>query len=335
MSVIWLAPGSFLKKTCVPAATLFAVALCGCSRLEVKLGWRVDIAKLPVASMDARLQGDPGVAPGERSPLIVTLLQPDGTVLTTTGAGKGKVRWSDLVVAATTVSVNKKGVVSLAHDPRVSDGKMGHVTITVPSHPELHVDLDVPVRYDYAFAANFSGSNGTNGLNGTDGTSGSNGSMGSMDPNNPSAGGDGGNGTDGGDGGNGSDGGDGPNVQVFLRLRSGTKPLLQASVQAAGHKQWFYLVDPQGGSLTVSSAGGSGGAAGKGGRGGSGGSGGMGSPPGNSGMAGHDGLDGHAGSDGSPGTITVTYDPSAQPYLSALHVSKSASLKEAPVQALW
>jgi len=213
MSVIWLAPGSFLKKTCVPAATLFAVALCGCSRLEVKLGWRVDIAKLPVASMDARLQGDPGVAPGERSPLIVTLLQPDGTVLTTTGAGKGKVRWSDLVVTATTVSVNKKGVVSLAHDPRLSDGKMGHVTITVPSHPGLHVDLDIPVRYDYAFAANFSGSNGTNGLNGTDGTSGSNGSMGSMDPNNPSAGGDGGNGTDGGDGGNGSDGGDGPNVR--------------------------------------------------------------------------------------------------------------------------
>jgi hypothetical protein len=335
MSLIQPTPGSFFKVTCVLAATLFTVALCGCSRLEVKLGMRVEIAKLPVASMDAHLQGDPGVAPGEKSPLIVTFTQPDGTVLTTTGAGKGKVRWSDLSVTATLVSVNKKGVVSLAHDPRLSDGKIGHVTITVPSHPGLHADLDVPVRYDYAFAANFSGSDGTAGLNGTDGMSGSSGSMGSMDPNNPSAGGDGGNGTDGSDGGNGSDGDNGPNVQVMLRLRSGANPLLQASVQAAGRKQWFYLIDPQGGSLTVNSVGGRGGAGGKGGRGGSGGSGGMGIPPGNNGMAGHDGLDGRAGFDGSPGKITVTYDPSAQPYLSALRVPKGASLKEAPVQPLW
>jgi hypothetical protein len=74
-------------------ATLFALALCGCSRLQLKLGMRVEIAKLPVASMDARLVGDPGVAPGEKSPLIVTFTQPDGTVLTTEGAGEGKVRW--------------------------------------------------------------------------------------------------------------------------------------------------------------------------------------------------------------------------------------------------
>jgi hypothetical protein len=335
MSVICRAKGSDLRKIRAAAALLAAVTLCGCSTLAVKLGMRVEIAKLPVASMDARLQGDPGVAPGEKSPLIVTFTQPDGTVLTTTGAGKGKVRWSDLSVTATLVSVNKKGVASLAHDPRLSDGKMGHVTITVPSHPGLRADLDVPVRYDYEFAASFSGRDGTAGLDGSDGLSGSNGSIGSMDPNNPSAGGDGGNGTNGGDGANGSSGDDGPSVQVQLRLRSGAHPLLQAALQAAGYKQRFYLIDPQGGSLTVSSAGGRGGTAGKGGRGGSGGSGGVGIPSGNSGMAGQDGHDGIAGSDGRSGKISVTYDPSAQPYLSALHVSKSASLKEAAVQPLW
>lgn len=316
-------------------AALCVLTLCGCSRLQVKLGMRVEIAKLPVTSMDARLQGDPGVAPGEKSPLIVTFTQPDGTVLTTTGAGKGKVRWSDLSVTPTLVSVSKKGVVSLGHDPRLSDGKIGHVTIAVPSHPGLHADLDVPVRYDFAFAASFRGSDGSNGLDGTNGSDGSSGSTGSMDPNNPSAGGDGGNGTDGTDGGNGSDGGDGPNVQVLLRLRPGAHPLLQASVQAAGHKEWFYLVDPQGGSLTVSSAGGSGGAGGKGGKGGAGGSGGMGSPPGSDGFAGHDGQDGRAGSDGRPGTITVKYDPSAQPFLSALHVQKGTTMQETQVPALW
>ena len=93
-------------KTSKLIATLFIFSLCGCARLQVKLGLRVDIAKLPVASMDAHLQGDPGVAPGEKSPLIATFAQPDGTVLTTTGAGKGKVRWSDLVVTPTLVSVN-------------------------------------------------------------------------------------------------------------------------------------------------------------------------------------------------------------------------------------
>ena len=155
-----------------------------------------------------------------------------------------------------------------------------------------------------------------------------------MDRDNPSAGGDGGNGTNGSDGTNGDDGSDGPAVQVLLRLRAGAHPLLQAAVQAAGHKQWFYLIDPQGGSLTVNSEGGSGGAGGMGGRGGSGGSGGLGSPSGNNGMSGQDGRDGLSGSDGRPGQITVKYDPSAKSYLSALHVPGSAQFTETTVRKL-
>jgi hypothetical protein len=316
-------------------ATLLAVALCGCSKLQVKLGMRVEIAKLPVTSMDAHLAGDPGVAPGEKTPLVVTFAEPDGTVLSTEGAGKGKVLWKDLSVSATLVSVSKKGVVSLRHDPRASDGKMGHLTITVPSHPGLHADLDVPVRYDYAFVAGYSGSNGFAGSDGTNGLDGSSGSMGSFDPNNPSPGGNGGDGGNGSDGGNGGDGSDGPNVQVMLRLRSANPALLQASVTAGGNRQRFYLIDPNGGSLTVNSAGGSGGAAGRGGRGGSGGSGGAGMPPGNNGSDGSAGHDGMPGSDGSAGRVTVTYDPGAKPFLSTLHVPAGATMQEASVPALW
>src|SRR6202041_4052176 len=120
-----------------------------------------------------------------------------------------------------------------------------------------------------------------------DGMGGSSGSSVSTDPNNPSAGGNGGNGTDGGNGGDGGDGGNGPPVQVRVTLRAGAHPLLQASVSAQG-KTRLYLIDPQGGALTVTADGGPGGSGGRGGRGGAGGSGGIGTPNGKIGMAGSD-----------------------------------------------
>jgi hypothetical protein len=329
---------------CVRGLGLAAVlTLAGCSKLEVKFGLRVSLAKTPVQSIEAKLQGDPGMAPGEKSSLIVDVTGPDGKVLVTEGAGKGKVLWKDLAVTATVVSVNKKGVLSLPHDPRVSEGKTGHVVITVPSHPGITTSLDIPLRYDYPFVASYAGASGSGGSNGTDGTGGSSGSMGSTDPDNPSAGGDGGSGTNGTDGSNGGDGGDGPDVQVRVTWRpaavAGGHPLLEAGVTVAGHKERFYLVDPQGGSLTIRSLGGSGGSGGKGGRGGSGGSGGSGSPPGNSGSSGSNGSDGTSGSDGRGGSITITYDPQVKPLLLAIQTSNPGGprpvLKEETVAPLW
>jgi hypothetical protein len=53
-------------------------------------------------------------------------------------------------------------------------------------------------------------------------------------------------------------------------------------------------------------------------------------------------LDGHSGQDGSPGnggSITVTYDPKAEPYLSSIHLSNpggpSPDLEQATVGPLW
>ena len=328
MSTTWVAR--------VLMASLLAAS--GCTAVKVKLGMRVYLAKTPVASMQASLPKGPAIAPGQKSPLVVKFTQPDGKVLVTEGEGKGKILWNDVALTPTVVTWDKKGNVILAHDPRVSEGKVAHVTITVPSHPDLRAELDIPITYDYKFSANFSGSPGTSGMSGSDGLDGTSGSTGSMDPNNPSPGGNGSNGTDGSNGGDGGPGGDAPPVQVRVALRSGTHPLLQVSVSAAG-KQKLYLVDPQAGSLTVKADGGPGGSGGRGGRGGRGGSGGTGTPSGNSGSNGADGRNGFDGSPGKGGSITVTFDPRAKPFLIAIHLSNPGGpppiFKEEPVPPLW
>jgi hypothetical protein len=315
-----------------------AVMLTGCAAIQVKLGMRVYLNKIPITSIQAKQADGQGIAPGEKSPLIVTVTQPDGKALTTEGKGHGKVLWKDLAIAPSIVAASKKGVVSLSRDPRTSDGKLPHVTITVPSHPDLRAELDIPVEYDRNFTENFSGMSGSNGMDGSSGSDGTSGSMGSIDPDHPSAGGDGGDGTNGSDGGNGGDGEDGPPVQIRVTLRPGSHPLLQAGVSARGVEQLF-LVDPQGGSLTVLDEGGSGGSGGKGGRGGRGGSGGTGIPNGNSGRDGLDGRDGLNGSPGRGGSITVIYDPTARPYLNMLRLRNEGGPKpifrEQAVGPLW
>jgi hypothetical protein len=310
----------------------------GCSAMKVKMGWRVDLAQTPVASIEARLPKGPAIAPGQKSPLVAKITEPDGTVLYTEGQGGGKVQWRDLQVTADVVKANKKGVLTLPKDPRISDGKMGHVTITAASHPGVKAELDVAFRYDISFNANFSGSSGSNGFDGQNGLDGSSGSSGSIDPNNPSPGGNGSDGSNGSDGDNGKPGGDAAAVQVRLTMHPGNQALMEASVSAAG-KQKFYLIDPHGGSLTVKADGGDGGRGGTGGRGGRGGSGGIGTPNGNSGRDGFNGHDGLRGTDGRGGSITVTYDPAVKSYLAAIHLSHrngpTPVFTEAAVAALW
>lgn len=326
-------------KFAISMAALLPLGICGCASLQVHMGMKVRLDKLPLSSMEATMPRGQAIAPGEKSPLVVTFTGSDGKLWVTEGAGKGKVLWRDLNVTASVVAVDKKGNLSLPHDPRKSDGKTAHVEISAPSHPDLHAALDIPLRYDYPFVSSFAGSNGTDGMNGADGSSGMDGTPGSIDPNNPSPGGNGADGSDGSNGGDGGNGGNGPDVQVRVTLRQGAHPMLQAAVLAQGHRERFYLIDPQGGSLAVSSVGGRAGSGGRAGRGGRGGSGGIGSPNGSSGR---DGLDGHSGMDGSAGRggpIAITYDPLVKPYLNALHVASPGGPKpvwqQEPVAPLW
>lgn len=278
------------------------------------------------------------ITPGEKSPLVVTLTEPNGQVLFTEGQGAGKVMWKDLQVTATTVLADENGNLSFPEDPRASYGKVGHVTVTVPSQPNLHAELDVPVRYDFAFVSDFSGRPDMSGMSGSDGLNGISGTSGSMDPNDPSPGGNGSDGTNGGDGKDGDLGGNAPAVDIRLALEPGTHPLLQVSVSAPGHRR-LYLVDPQGGSLTVKADGGPGGSGGRGGRGGRGGSGGIGTSNGNDGHNGLDGRSGWDGPQGKGGLITATFDPQVRPFLGALHLSSRNGppplYKEALVSPIW
>jgi hypothetical protein len=358
------------------------LALSACARVQVRLGMKVQLDKIPVKSMEVRLPNGPGIAPGEKLALVAVFTSPDGHTLQTEGAGRGKVLWKDLNVSTNVVTANQKGVVSLSLDPRISEGKVAHVTIAVPSHPGIRAELDIPLRYDRNFTANFSGMSGSSGFDGSAGLDGASGSSGSMDPNHPSAGGDGSDGRNGSDGQNGGSGWDGPPVRVRVALSpvasklaaqgsgvtgsagftseapgSGSHPLLQVSVSTGGGSgaggsaaggsaaggsaagQTLYLIDPQGGSVTVKTEGGDGGSGGRGGRGGRGGSGGIGTP---NGQNGHDGLSGHDGWKGSPGkggSITVTYDPQAKPFLGTIHLSNRGGpapvFKEEPVAPLW
>ncbi len=325
-------------RLCALLAPAALVALCGCTSIKVHLGMRAHIDKIPVTTIDATLPNGSAIAPGEKAPLVVTFTTADGKTWVTEGKGKGKILWSDLTVTPTLVTF-KKGVLALRHDPRVSQGLVGHVDIAVPSHPGLHASLDIPLTYAYPFKASYAGASGSDGANGQDGASGIDGSPGSTDPNNPSAGGNGSDGSDGSNGQDGDNGGPGPDVQVYVTVLPGAHPLLQAGVVAAGHHERFYLVDPAGGSLTISSNGGAGGSGGKGGSGGRGGSGGIGTPNGNSGRDGSDGRSGLDGSAGSGGRITITYDPQVQPYLSAIKASNPGGPKpvwqQQPVAPLW
>jgi hypothetical protein len=330
---------SHATKMAASLGFVFLLPLSGCGKIQVGLGLRTSLAKVPVTSMEANLPKDPGVAPGEKSPLVVTFAASDGKAYVTEGKGKGKILWKDLAITTMVVSINKKGIVSLDRDPRTSDGKMGHLAITIPSHTGVTTELDVPVRYDYPFVSNFSGTVGSIGFNGINGVDGTSGMAGSLDPNNPTAGGDGTNGSNGTDGQDGGPGSDGPPVQVRVTVRSGAHPLLQVGVTTPGHKERFYLVDPQGGSLTVRSNGGPGGSGGKGGQGGRGGSGGIGSPSGRNGNDGSNGQDGNDGSPGRPGSITVIYDPQAKPFLPAIQLPNQGGpapvFTEQSVAPLW
>jgi hypothetical protein len=304
---------------CLCLMILGMAGLAGCSSIEVGLGLRMRLDKVPVTAVSATLSPDPGLSPGKSGRLIITATTSDAKQLVTAGAGHGKVLIDSFAFTPTTVTVSKKGVVSLPADPRVSEGATPHILISVVGHPDVTTDLSIPVRYDVAFVANFSGKRGLKGIDGSDGLAGSSGMDGSSDLTNPSAGGRGGDGTNGEDGRDGDFGEPGQAVHVWMTLKGGDRPLLQVRAASKTHTQLF-LIDPNGGSLTVNASGGAGGAGGSGGRGGQGGSGGNGFPPGFSGQSGRDGSDGHPGADGAAGTILVSVDAQAQPYLNKLQL---------------
>ena len=305
-------------------ATLLVVGastLAGCEAIQVWTGARMRLDGIPLQSIAASMPGNGAIAPGAKARLSVVATTSDGRTLATVGTGDGKVLLDSYVFEASGATVDEDGKVSLPADPRLTEGLVPHVRIHAAGQPTPVADLDIPIRYDIPYSATYAGRNGFDGLPGQDGMDGSDGLAGSNDPNIPSAGGDGGNGSDGGNGHDGDDGGDGPDVQVTIALSPGTAdthPLLRVRANASGADHYF-IVDPDGGSLTLVAEGGGAGSGGRGGHGGRGGSGGPGQPSGSSGSAGQDGWAGHDGRPGGAGSMSVAIDPAAARYLDRFH----------------
>jgi hypothetical protein len=114
------------------SAAVVMLSLAGCGSLGVALGMRMRLDKLPITAVSATLSPHPSLTPGKSGRL-------------------------------------GSGVVSLPSDPRVSSGKTAHVHVAVVGHPGVVTDLDVPLQYNVAYAAHFSGASGNDGFDGTDG----------------------------------------------------------------------------------------------------------------------------------------------------------------------
>jgi hypothetical protein len=361
--IVFVSSPSLFATARVAILVTGLVALSGCSELAVRLGLRTRLENVPVSSVSAALVSGRdhttvnALGPGQSAALVIVAIDPKGEKFVTAGAGGGKVLFDSYLIDASVVTLNKGGRVSLPADPSLSEGKEGRVRIALVGHPGVTTELDIPVRYDIAYQANFSGADGMNGIDGfagLDGSAGMDAPPPMVDPATglPGTQGPGGRGSDGSrgeDGSNGQDGSPGLDVHIWMRLAgvagdaSAAKPLLQVKV-SGGARQSLFLIDPRGGSLRVSADGGQGGRGGAGGRGGRGGSGGNGFPAGLSGLDGLPGADGRAGSSGAGGTITVSVDPAAQPYLSTLSWSNRSgdglagtapNIVIEPVPALW
>ncbi len=304
-------------------ATL-GLTVSGCASIQKALGLKTDLEGKPVKKLEIDLVGTTSLCPGASAPLIVTAVLDDGKRLVTEGAGDGKVTWDNYKIQTVGGKMARGGHFVIERDPRVTLQQDAKVVVRSVHHPKKTVEAAVPARYDCSFTANFSGQPGRDG---SDGRLGSNGTSGESNQSSGSYAEPGGHGQDGQDGGHGRDGEpgqDADDVAVYVKLADvaeGEKPLLKVRVEStSSNRTEVFLVDPEGGGLTVLANGGPGGNGGNGGNGGSGGGGGTGAPAGNGGNGGNGGDGGNGAAGGDAGAIKLVVDPAAKTYLKAITV---------------
>jgi hypothetical protein len=194
-------------------------------------------------------------------------------------------------------------------------------------NPECIHSFDLQLDYKAHYNLTLWGSSGSSGFSGSGGSSGSTGS-------------------NGGDGSNGQNGGDGsrsPDIGVWADLYFDevlNANLLYVYAQNLWTEQEYrFLINPDGGSLSVATRGGSGGNGGSGGSGGNGGNGADGAthsrvdkltdstsvtvtwqdPGGNGGHGGNGGYGGHGGDGGNGGDIYLYFTDDALDYQNLIH----------------
>ena len=237
------------------------------------------------------------LCPGIPTPLVVRAKQTNGRVRSTDGRGREGIGWGELVVRLDGRNF-EDGAIALPADPRESMGKQYTLEIFLKDRPEVAFHSTVVPRYNCAFVADFSGRPGE--------VAESSGFLVRY-------------GGDGAPGGHGDHGGSATAYVTTTECPDG-RTCLSARVTGSlnqgtqGHA--FFLIDPEGGSLTVDVRGGAGGAGERGEEGEPGDDGEEHSDGstgrGQDGGGGGNGGDGGDGGDG--GSAVVLLDPSAAPY---------------------
>jgi hypothetical protein len=263
------------------------------------------------------------LCPGQAFDVNVVARMKDGRRKRTSGSGREKLPWRELVVRFDGRDV-EQGRVVMPSDPRETLDRAVPLRVYLADRGEVSWEGIVTARYDCVYTADFSGASGAVGDNwvrysGDDGDDG-------WDTTRPGErGGDGGDGRHGQHGGDGGDGGDGGTVTVqwgtldhhgvsmITAVAKGTVP------GRSTEPQWF-LIDPNGGSLVVDVRGGAGGAGEDGQPGGDGGNGGDGEPDGRGGDGGDGGHGGDGGDGGDAGWVRVISDPAAEAWLGHMHI---------------
>ena len=173
------------------ALPLVILSIAGCSAVAVRLGIRTRLDTVPVASASVSLFSTNGksaltaLAPGQTANLVVDVLTQDRRHLKSVGAEAGTVLFDSFTITPSLITVDKHGRVAMPEDPRLSEHKSGRLNLSVVGQPGVTANLDIPLRYDIAYVANYSGRNGSDGINGSsgaDGHSGSSGPPGDFDP---------------------------------------------------------------------------------------------------------------------------------------------------------
>ncbi|HET6991804.1 MAG TPA: collagen-like protein, partial [Bacteroidia bacterium] len=256
----------------------------------------------------------------------------DGSEMLTKGLSQGKVKWGNYIVNVVGGTFND-GDVTINDDPRkIKDYKI-IVTAKLLFDSSKTQTMEFVLDFKANYTADFSGRQGDDAAWASKGQSGATGSNNSKGDGGPGQKGQ--RGEDGRKGGNGQNG-DAVDVYVSAFPDASGKTMLRVYVKSrSSSREGFYIVNPDGGSITILARGGRGGQGGHGGDGGGGGYGGNGHSRGGdsgdtfygTGGTGGDGGDGGNGGDGGDGgnggSITIFVDPSASAYVSVIKFDTS------------